>query len=388
MRPPPGLLVRAGRVALVATATLASACEKSPFDPDRLPSQEPPAPRAGAPKELAALDAGVAVERADPVTPAGDLREEVARFTTLDACVAEHALSDPLVGDALRSIGYDTLLRDACRILQALKLKDAGPCSLISASGLQRRCEATVAIAIKDPSRCPWTVASQKRLGRDVSCLAVSTHDARICAAELESARATCEALASGDASACGRATGEGRSTCARDVERLAPLVQGEHLAHPTTPPSAHLTIHGAKGTADLQVADVDLSSGVAGGAVIASEPAVGVVMTFARDAEGSLGLPTRLERTHITASVALGDGVPRLSKLDIIAPKVPELACPSPHCSLTVSMPKAEGERGSPLAAVVEGTIETPQGTYQVKLQIDSFVRDLVGRTELFGAR
>jgi hypothetical protein len=56
---------------------------------------------------------------ADPPALAGDLGADIEGFTTVDACVAAHAGVDPLVGDALEGIGYDTLLRDACRALEA-----------------------------------------------------------------------------------------------------------------------------------------------------------------------------------------------------------------------------------------------------------------------------
>src|ERR1019366_5592349 len=52
-------------------------------------------------------DAGLEVGGAPPA-PAGDLKAEIARFTTLDACVNERARVDPIVGDALEAIGYDT----------------------------------------------------------------------------------------------------------------------------------------------------------------------------------------------------------------------------------------------------------------------------------------
>src|SRR5438874_908997 len=88
---------------------------------DRRKTLIPPTPSAppnpSSVVDTLGLDAGVIGEGIDPPPPAGDLKAEIERFTTLDACVAEKAKLDPLVGDALRAIGYDTFLRDACRQL-------------------------------------------------------------------------------------------------------------------------------------------------------------------------------------------------------------------------------------------------------------------------------
>jgi hypothetical protein len=334
------------------------------------------------------LEGGVALERVDPLPPAGDLKEDVERFSSLDRCVAQHAVLDPLIGDAVRSIGYDTLLRDACRVLQALKMKDNTACSAITASSLQTRCASLVAMAMQDPEKCPWSLSSEKQRGRDPMCLAVATHDPRTCAAALEAARATCEALASGDPSRCGKATGDERATCARDVEREQTLLAGEHDAHETTQPRAHLEIHGTNGTKDPPATSADLSPSVVGGAVVAAEAIGGAGIELARDLEATLRLPSRADRSHLAASVLFESGGPKLSKLEISVPKLPPISCPSPHCSLLVTMPKVDAKRGAPMSATFEGPVETPTGTYQVKLQIDTFVRDVVGRMSIYGGR
>src|ERR1019366_1781105 len=91
------------------------------------------------------LDGGSLEVRLDPPAPAGDLKAEIARFTTLDACVDGLARVDPIAGDALEAIGYDTFLRDACRVLDATKANDPGRCPAIEASSLEARCRTTVA---------------------------------------------------------------------------------------------------------------------------------------------------------------------------------------------------------------------------------------------------
>jgi hypothetical protein len=369
-----------------------SACEKSPFSDDppyagSRTSGEPAAREQGAPPGLD-LDGGIALERSDPAAPAGDLRDDVARFTTLDACVAQHALLDPLVGDAIRSIGYDTILRDACRVLQAIKTKDSAPCEAITASSLTERCKSLVAIALHDPDRCPWDAPSQKQRGREASCLAASTRDARSCGAALASARPACEALATGDTSRCAKASGPDREQCTRDFNRLRTILADERDAHEAAPPSARLEIHGASGTSDPSVATYDLSSAVAGGAVLAAEALGGAGVELARDLESSLRLAMRSDRPRLAASVAVEAGAPTLTKLTLYVPKVPEIECPGPHCALTVTMPPVEPRRGAPITVGIEGTTETPGGTYRIKLTIASFVRDIVGRSTMYGGR
>src|SRR5580658_9409690 len=100
----------------------------------------------------------------DPPALTGDLASEVEGFTTVDACVDRHARVDPLVGDALEAIGYDTLFRDACRILEAAKAKDSKRCLAIETSPLRERCLATVAELAGEPDACPWRFDSRKAL--------------------------------------------------------------------------------------------------------------------------------------------------------------------------------------------------------------------------------
>ena len=50
------------------------------------------------------LDAGFAIERAGTPPPAAISKEDVTRFSTLEDCVAQHAVIDPLVGDAVDSL--------------------------------------------------------------------------------------------------------------------------------------------------------------------------------------------------------------------------------------------------------------------------------------------
>src|SRR5262249_3239300 len=93
--------------------------------------------------ELEQIEAEAGIElAAHSSPPSGDLRSDIESFTTLDACVRARATVDPLLGDAIEALGYDTLTRDACRILQALKAKNTEACRPIASSALRNRCEA------------------------------------------------------------------------------------------------------------------------------------------------------------------------------------------------------------------------------------------------------
>jgi hypothetical protein len=316
------------------------------------------------------------------------MKEDVERFSSLDTCVTQHAVLDPVVGDAVRSIGYDTLLRDACRVLQALKLKDTSPCAAITASALQNHCESLVAMALQQPDKCPWYSTAEKELGREPTCLAVAAHDPRACAASREDSTATCEALASGDGSRCAKAVGDEVATCARDFARQRTLLAGEHDVRDTAQPKAHLEIHGAKGTPDPATTDFDVSASVRGGAVLSTASLSGVRVELARDIETTLKLPSRGDRPHLSAALKLaGDGATAMH-VDVSVPKTPELSCEQPRCDFVVTVAKPDPRRGAPLSATLQGTLEVPGAAYTVKLQIDTFVRDVVARAAVYGGR
>src|SRR3984957_16235346 len=203
--------------ALTCTAFLAlGACDHGAPKPPPA-EDDPPANVALA----LGLDAAGPEPAVAPPSPAGDLKAEIEAFTTVDACVVQRAAGDPLVGDALEAIGYDTLLRDACRSLDAARSRDARRCADILASALKARCEASVAELAGDPEACPFASSSRPELGRDAVCLALAAHDRGLCAGALDPVgRALCEALALHDPGPCKRLplrTDQAR--CARDEQ-------------------------------------------------------------------------------------------------------------------------------------------------------------------------
>ena len=185
------------------------------------------------------VDAGELEGLLDPPAPPGDLKAEIDRFTTVDACVDERARLDPVLGDALEAIGYDTFLRDACRVIDATKANDASRCASIDSSALAARCRTTVAEVSGNPDACPWEIGDRPAVGRSPPCLAVSIREPRLCAGVVDALeRATCEAMLARDARPCAKLRGHAaQARCARDAERWRGVLAGAPDAG--TPPFA-----------------------------------------------------------------------------------------------------------------------------------------------------
>lgn len=149
----------------------------------------------------------------DPPGPAGDIKEEVQSFTTLDACIRKHN-QDSLVSDGLEALGHDQFLTDMCRIIEATKKKDAVLCTETLGSAIRQRCERTVASFHGEPGYCPKFETRQKPF-HDPFCLAVSRRDVRPCAALCGFEKVTCEAVVAHDVARCGN-----DNRCIRQVQR------------------------------------------------------------------------------------------------------------------------------------------------------------------------
>src|SRR5256885_12144338 len=161
----------------LALLVLAACDEKKPP-----PHAEQPTPSAMV--DTLGVDASMVGEGVDPPAPAGDLRAEIERFTTLDGCVAERSKVDPLIGDALHAIGYDTFFRDTCRLLEASKDKKRDTCEKIDSSALRKQCRSWVAMIAQTPDECPLELEGVPSRGRTPSCLAVAAKDPRLCTSE------------------------------------------------------------------------------------------------------------------------------------------------------------------------------------------------------------
>ncbi len=387
--------------ALIAVATLAACDRDGPSPPD--PSQRgaaPAVPVASVARALG-LDASELETPVDPPPAPGDLRAEIDAFTSVEACVEQRARLDPLLGDALEAIGYDTFVRDACRVLDAARAKDPARCGAIDASSLRQRCESTVASVAGTPDACPWAVASRPELGRDAFCLAVASRDPRLCAASESSAgRTTCEAIVRRDATGCGRLPGKAEAArCRRDVERWKGVVTPADGAGGASTTAA---LPAAEGTLRVSGGS-DGDGGRSDDASLLADLARGVVVLDQRDgARFGVGSPLLAgggggsfvaTSPHALASfyaeVFAGDGGKRTSveRVALSLPGRAPLATPLAHSTLTAKVDRLDRTRGGAVSLTLEGDLGDSTGTVHVVVKATTFVRDVVSGRALYGA-
>jgi len=331
-------------------------------------------------------DAAAIVARVDPAPPAGDFKGDVERFTTIDACASERSSLDPLVGDAVLSIGYDTFLRDACRVLDAAKAKDARRCAPIEASSLRARCEAVVAMTTASPDGCPLEVSGAPLGGRVATCVAVASRDARLCRAERAVRRPSCEALVARDASPCAPLVDADKLRCERDVARFrTALAPAQADLRPLPPPRFHVDVHGADGSPDPAPAAAELGDDVERGVVLAHDPLGVRVRVGALQELGAIPHtvgPTKRLRIAFDLLFTGAAAPPKVERLEIDVPGALALTTPGARGAFTASAPKLDRARGGEAHFVVDGVIGVAPHAYRVHADVTTFVRDLVGVT------
>lgn len=362
------LAVFVRKVAALAAAALAlGGCDR-----DEAPSKPAePAPVASIAASLG-LDAGDLEPAVDPPAPAGDLRAELDAFTTVDACTQQRAGLDPVVGDALEAIGYDTLVRDACRLLDAAKSQDGKRCAAIDASPLRERCVALVAELAGDGDACPFEIVTRPERGRQAACLALASRDARLCAGAFDAAtRATCEALATHDAAPCKRlGLRSDQARCARDEKRFATA-----LTAATTPPG---TAHAAQGKATLgtDAMPLDLARGVV---LLDRIDGTHVTVGSMNDVGPSFVVPS----PDAPATVGIELVVPgdlkkaRLERLVVERPGSPATRVEgSRAAAMHVTVGRLEKARGGAFEVTVDGKVDDATSFHA---EATTFVRDVV---------
>lgn len=371
-------------IAIAIAALLVARCDETKRPPPPVPSAQPAASAA-----LPAIDGGL--ELADPPPPAGDLKEELERFVNVEQCVTERAKIDPLLGDALRGIGYDTFVRDACRMLEAAKDRKRETCEKIDSSALRSRCQSWVAIMAQQADQCPLVYEAVPARGRQSSCVAIAARDPRMCVGEARAApRATCEALATRDEQKCDALLPNDKASCRREHARWKNLLSAplEGLAKlPAV--RAKMTLKGDGPTPDPAQPETDLTADFARGVVVVT------LRERARVEIGSLGeseavrvAPSPNKRPRAGLSVlleppALGskDGPkPVLQKLEIDVPGEATFVYPGgAKCECKVTTARIDKTRGGDVAIVVEGTINLGTKAYKVNIDLATFVRDVV---------
>lgn len=381
------ILVAVSLGTVVASGTTLG-CDHEDDRPD--PAASSPAPASSVAQALG-LDARALAEvPIDPAPAAGDLRAEIDAFTTIDACVAQHAL-DPLVGDAVRAIGYETFLRDACRVLEATKLKDVKKCDGIDAGGLRSRCQAAVAMSTGNVDVCPWMIPDEHAQGRDPTCIAVSTHDRRMCAGELRARRATCEALADRSDARCASALSPTEQAgCKREALRWKGLIDA-----PSVSPGKELAVHGkldlkgADGTPDPSKTDADVTIDVQRGVVLRIDRSG--VTRFELGSRRELGstsfVPGPGTRARLAASLQIDPKrVAQLDHLELDVPGATSLVYPGVRCECRVELAKVEPKRAGEVKLTIDGAVGVPPHAYKIHADIATFVRDVIDEGRVVG--
>jgi hypothetical protein len=338
-------------------------------------------------KELAELEVEAGIEEEhDPPAPGGDLAHDIEAFTTLDACVRAHRVGDPVLADAVDSLGYDTLVRDACRTLQALHAKDAKLCAPIAASSLRQRCEAQVAVVTGQPAVCPLAHAGASQ-ARDPVCLARASRDERLCAAAMPADRATCKALVGGEPRECG-----GDQACVRQVQRYRSLIE-KPANHAPYPVRLHVELAGDTPKAQKYEGNFDLDEVAAGGAV-ARPIGDKVRLTVGAPRNGlwpspesagakpmlylALSLPNKVP----TSAAKEGDGGagwllgPADVSFDLLVPQI-ALLSGTLSSERRVEVEAISAASGGPVRLTFTTKVNDMGRTFRVKIDLETFVRD-----------
>jgi hypothetical protein len=339
-------------------------------------------------QELAALAAEAGVEHGqDEAAPDGDLQRDLAEFTTLDACARSHRVTDPVLADAVEALGYDTLVRDACRLLQALKAKDTKLCQPIAAASLRQRCESQVAVLAGEPVLCPLISGSNAVQVREPVCLARASRDERLCAGALGNDQAACRALVRGRPSDCG-----GDGSCVRQVERFRALLE-KPANHAPFPARLHVEVASDASKDERLESAFDLDQVAAAGAI--ARPVgdkvrfmIGTPQNAAWPAWDSALASPRLflaisvplnaknsasEKSDGGVEVVLG---PADLSMDLLIPNVALLDGTSAG-ERRVIIDSASAATSSPLKLNLTAKVRKMARTFRITIVLETFVRD-----------
>ncbi len=355
-------------------------CDRSSSPPT--PPEEPPAPRKFVPPadsqlpSLLGLDAGE-LEPVDPPAPAGDLFAEAEAFQDLEGCVRQRAKLDPVVGDALDALGYDTFLRDACRVIEAVKARSTAPCDPITARSLRDRCAMSVAVVLGDSQTCPM-----EGQAHDPLCVALARRDPRLCVSVPADRRASCRAMLAKDPKKCG---GEGR--CVRRVERWRRLLP-EAASKPELGTKVTLQLTATSDGGRSKPVEVDLSTYVYPAMVVKLAGTTRILIgemasapwppyTIATEPRASVVLVASPENIKQGVRSLGGDAL----GFELLVPKVAAVSSKTERTPATVTMDMVGTDIGSPVRFTVEADVGEEGASWHVSLRVNTYVRDVVTR-------
>ena len=373
------MLRRGPLVSLLATALVAGlgACEDKPAPTTNVEPASPTAIASALGLDAAALSGPLI----DPAKPAGDLAQDLAGFTTVEACMKQRSNVDPVLGDAIDAIGYDTFLRDACRVLEAAKAKDAKKCDAIDASGLRHRCRAVTAMVSGDADGCPLRAPSKPELGRDGMCVAAALRSPAMCEGVQRRDRPACEALLLHDTKKCDPIPLEDqRIPCARDAARFGGVLTGAAAIGSVPASKGTLTIHG-EGRADPAQTTVDLDADVGSGVVVVLE-GKRTRVTFGNVGDATV-LPRAaqpLEHTRLALSFVTGGDKPiEITTATLTVAGATQSSCSGERCTLTIKPTQIDPKRGGAATFTIDGVMGSAPQAFRIHVEVGTFVRDVV---------
>ncbi|HNS97391.1 MAG TPA: hypothetical protein PLJ27_18280 [Polyangiaceae bacterium] len=369
------VLARHFPVFFVLFGSLLAGCDDKPPKP----SWPPPPPARTDLQEDASLSKIFGIDASetpvDPPAPAGDFKRELAAFTSLDACVADRAPFDSVVGDAIDALGYDTLQRDSCRVLQAAREKNAALCEPILSSSLRHHCQSTVAVTLANPLLCPMVGANH-----DPLCIALARRDDRLCVSVASTDRVTCRAILSREPSACGQ-----DARCARKAQRwktfLPDNIERPQLGTRATVRMADLSDGGLLGEREY-----DLSR-VIQGATVRHSPS-GLQLELGESSSAAWPPSSMLTNPRISFRMQATPAVVRQGKhpiamdavaFEILIPHRPMTTSEIIHGSIVLDVDMLGLELGEPVRFVLETDVGPIISKQHLRLEVNTFVRDVV---------
>lgn len=382
------------RALALAALVLVAGCKEERPTPKG--SEGPAAPSPSALAAQLGVDAG-AID-VDPPAPAGDLAKDLESFVNVETCVAQRAAIDPLLADALRAIGYDTFVRDACRLLEAAKDRKRETCERIDASSLRTRCRTWVATLAQTPDACPLVYEGLPARGRAATCVALAGKDPRLCAGEARpSQRATCEALTTRSEAKCDGLVPADRAACKREVVRWRSLLPSPLEGLPKLAEGrGKLVVHGEGGTADPKATDLDLAPDVARGAVVVTglRERLRVELGSLGDSDTAriAGAPNKRTRVGLQVTLEpprLGAGkdpTPVLDRFELEIPGELPIVVPPGKCECKITRARLDRARGGEVSVAVEGTVTGASRSYKLAFEATTFVRDVVAEEPVVG--
>lgn len=376
-------MMRATRpeLAFFVSLALLAACDGKPKE-RRVPVPMPMAPTAIA--EKLKLDAGMLELPTDPLPPAGDLQGEAARFSSIDACVQEHARVDPLVGDSIRALGYDTFLRDTCRVLEAIKQRDLKRCDAIEVSSLRAYCQNTYATALGVPDACAFQNTLSKDRGRNPTCIAVASRSLALCAStETYVDRSSCEALVLQESFRCKPLPTMDRLRCEHDIERMRGFLAGEKVEKtPAKPAVGTIDLEAIHGSEAVTTPHGDFSKELSRGIVLTNEGGLlGMAFGTKLHTEGTFLVASRASQARMNVSIAAGKGGTgaKVKHIEVDVPGRALISAEGDRCDCLVRNLLLSESRGGEVSFDLDATLGSAPNAFKVRAKVRTFVRDMV---------